>query len=982
MSCDKINPAVVSLNGASSAYGGSISNLTLNFGTLAEGINATVTLVGGSLTNPTPADGFTVGIMGMKLNMDVAGYGFTSSAAGMSTLRLTLKDKSHSFLDHDFVVRKDEVVGGIAGLNYLGKKYGPAPNNVASDLGFLVPSSSTQWVDIRAFFETLQTAYNLYRSPFATWLGAAEMTDEQVDDHCLTTNGKSIWQGEELKALLGDDDPDYPDITGLGILSGSGGVDACEEDDDEDCEEESEFPSGEFQFDGSLREVVMGVCNAVGWVPYWDAQTDKLVVVPSISSAAGNDILDDIDEKCTLVGSASSSDFTTSLSVGAIGGWSSTSSANQGQEGQGGKVARFYRASLINPTFYYAGCAKDTNKDGEATEAKKLYEINTGSTDVQKAMYASYDANIYAMYVLQTVLASRHAMGWDADTLANPIKAAVTMAGRDPNKVEIDMNWKAHIIIDPCSTYTINEVFKNHYCAEGEDDDCAGQVYGIYFEEGSTPEKHMVAKADGDWNKPAQKESAPQNHGGLFDGLFAKGYHVIRRRDFIKDEGGPDEELIRAFPAIFAENGLTGEEDAMRLYLKSIHGFYNRFYVIKESSGLRSATDIDGNSYGFYITQDSQGPGLAPVDDSGFRACPANPYINMWDCAITELKDLFIACSLIHTNECSVDVMEATSLVVWMRVLNGNVIKEFFANPPFYQVSRGCYSAASVEGNSNSQPMMHIYVKGASPNPEPSKGGENVTCLGTTTDSSDVEKIAQGMDSFALAETDGEGTLGLFDKIYQSWIVTATDIHSELDSLTVTSPSKLSLRAWFDTAGSMGTLTGGPGPQYLSHAVMPAGGSWSSKLNRSISVDAADLSRGGSSTADYLAAPLTEGSQYLPSQLGTMQTNLTAKVAAHAWTDSTSAARRTSTIVLGEDFADIDLPGIDEGLEALSITNQNGKLEVSITVGNSFERAAKRAMFELMASNTNLQHVALTNIPDTFIGGASPKLVQISKGMI
>jgi hypothetical protein len=106
------------------------------------------------------------------------------------------------------------------------------------------------------------------------------------------------------------------------------------------------------------------------------------------------------------------------------------------------------------------------------------------------------------------------------------------------------------------------------------------------------------------------------------------------------------------------------------------------------------------------------------------------------------------------------------------------------------------------------------------------------------------------------------------------------------------------------------------------------------------------------------------------------------KVKAHKWTDTTSAASQTLTIVLGDDLDDITLPEIEEGLESLSVTNSNGKLEISITVGNRFERESKRAMFELMGSVPSLQHVAAPNIPDTFIGGASPKLVQISKGLV
>ena len=138
MSCNVINPAKVSLNGSSSAYGGSISSVSLNFGLLSGGTNATVSLVGDSMSNPANGDGFTLGIMGLDLNMKVAGYTFSSSATGATTLRLTLKDKSHEILDNNFIVRNEEVPAGLTGpVQYIGTKYGTLPNDIAIDMGIL-----------------------------------------------------------------------------------------------------------------------------------------------------------------------------------------------------------------------------------------------------------------------------------------------------------------------------------------------------------------------------------------------------------------------------------------------------------------------------------------------------------------------------------------------------------------------------------------------------------------------------------------------------------------------------------------------------------------------------------------------------------------------------------------------------------------------------------------------------------------------------
>ena len=946
MSCNVINPAKVSLNGSSSAYGGSISNVSLNFGLLSAGTNATVTLVGSSMSNPTNGDGFTLGIMGLDLNMKIAGYTFSSSATGATTLRLTLKDKSHEILDNNFIVRREEVPAGLEGpIDYIGTKYGTLPNDIAIDMGILVPASDTMWGDLREYFKTLQIVYNLF---YKSW-GANFMTDEDVDDHVKAANGKTIWNSDELQDIL----------VKHGVLEG-------------------DVPAGAFQLDGSLREVVMGVANTLGAVVYWDCTSNSLVFSNAISSSAGSAVLADLSSKCEVVSSSSSADFTTSLSVGAIGSFSTNSSDTQQQKSQGGKMAKFYRGTPLTPTFHYPKCSTDEDKKNA-----ELFEIDINDNDMQKAFYASWHPEFYAMYALQTVLKAKFDRG-DKGQGCIPFLEGPLLNGRDNQlKVATSNEIQDSVIIDPCSSYTINSVFKNYYVGEGacSTTDCCSSVFAIYFKENSPPIRNLSVLAgenDADdgkgWN--AKPNQVPFKVAGYWkDFEFEDGYHIIRTK------------ADTSFSTVLNNEGLDGSADKLRLYLNAIFRFQNCFHVIKDGTNLRSAVDADDNFYSFYITQDSQGPGLAITAPNGFAHRPVDPYLSVEECGIPELSELLKACELMYKGTC--ELAADTAIIDWIRVLDSNGVKNFMEHPSRWQKARrGPFSQKTLDATCSSHPQMHLFIQEAPEDPfiGSSAGTDNCTggSIAPNAEMGIWEKIGQ------LALSGGTNAFfKTFDDKFQSFAITDTDIGGTAEALAPRDRSQSKVKAWIDIDGSMGTLTTGPGPQYIGAAAMPAGGTWTSKLNRGISIDAADIARQAGDLAQkygggncYNATAENEGKAYSDFMIASMIPELQSKVNAHQWTDTSSAASQTMTVVLGDDLGDITLPTIEEGLESLSITNSNGKLEISISVGNRFERESKRAMFDLMASVPSLQHVAAPNIPDTFIGGASPKLVQISKGLV
>ena len=775
------------------------------------------------------------------------------------------------------------------------------------------------------------------------------MMDEDVDAHVKAANGKTIWTTDELKEVLEKE----------GLVN-----------------DKSKFPSGSFQLDGSLREVVIGVANTLGWVVYWDCTTNSLVFAQGISSSAGSAVMNDLSNKCEVVSSSSSADFTTSLSVGAIGSFSTNSSDNQQQKSQGGKMAKFYRGTELSPTFHYPKCYADKDK-----KDKEMFEIDPEDADTQKAFYASWHPEYYAMYALQTVLKAKSERG-DIGDQAIAFLAGPPLPGRDNELQDASNQIQANVVIEPCSLYTVNSVFKNYYVSDvaNTEEDCCFSTHAIYFKEDSLPLRNLSILAGVNnedlgkgWNN--KPNDVPFKVAGYWkDFEFEDGFHIIR------------EKASAAFSTVLNNEGLDGSTDPLRLYLNAIYRFQNCVHVIRDGSTLRSPSDKDDKFYSYYVTQDSQGPGLSITAPNGFDHRAVDPYLSVEDSGITVLIDLLKSCEYIYKGTC--ELVSSTAIIDWIRVLNLNGVKSFMNHPKKWQKSRkGPFSQATLDATCSSRPQMHLFIQEHFDDPEIGSAQGSETCF-----SGNITEAAEGIWEKIGQLSLGGGTNAFFDsfdKRYQSFAITNTDIGSITQQMAPRSRNRSKVKAWIDIDGSMGTLTTGPGPQYIGYAALPDGGTWTSKLNRGISIDAADIAKKAGQQSQqygggncYNATAYNEAKAYSDFMISSMIPELQEKVNAHKWTDASSAASQTLTVVLGDDLSDITLPTIEEGLEALSVTSSNGKLEISVTVGNRFERESKRAMFELMGSVPSLQHVAAPNIPDTFIGGASPKLVQISKGLV
>jgi hypothetical protein len=155
---------------------------------------------------------------------------------------------------------------------------------------------------------------------------------------------------------------------------------------------------------------------------------------------------------------------------------------------------------------------------------------------------------------------------------------------------------------------------------------------------------------------------------------------------------------------------------------------------------------------------------------------------------------------------------------------------------------------------------------------------------------------------------------------------------------------------------------------------------WACSIKNDISVNAADVGLANGLLQSYQASAADQSDSYSKANQAKMQKHLEEKIANNVWSDSSTSNSQTISFIATGDVS--SLPGIAEGLESLNISQRDGLLEVSLTVGDSNLRAAKMAMINMRANNSKLRHGYSTHIPDTFASINSQRLVALSKGII
>ena len=628
MSCNIKILKGITLNGSKRIYGGALQSFSMSMGGLSSQIRATASLVADSgLTTPANGDDVTVNIGGANLKMQVGGYNFKSSAAGATTLTLNLFDTSNRFLDNFHItLAEEDAQDGVAPNNVavLGRKFGPLPEAALAPRGVVSATPDTKFGDLRAFYEKEMPS-------------CPEETDEarkqRVDDGVRGAAGKTLYTGADLAKACGN------------TVAFSPTFNASRND--------------LFDFRGTQREVLVQYANAVGAQTYWDMETEEVRIVANSSSSAGFAKLAVIGASCEVISASESVDYTNTLGKGAIGQVTS-SFQGENQSSSGREMSRFLTAVALDPVYKYSKCKNKKNA---------VLEDLTFNKDVLKAIQAAVNPKIYAAYALQAGVAGVD-MGavhplvckkiaeqckeltW---TTKNEAKKVVKKT-RETNQAE----WEVMLPLDDKPGYSANKFLEEYY--KGDDqNECTAQLAIVKLadlpEAGDDDPAVMIAseanamaegknfngpgKAPQDTKKDAQTPSGwntnqgadPYKSLGRFaGGKFEEGKIMIQYNPF--------------FDSIVGPGGLQGENDVLRQYLLAIQKFKNRFYVIKKD-GLKKSDGCDvqsigvqGKSYGYYLSSDSQGSPLSFEAMEGYKVVGLNPFTPLGECSCGELVAL------------------------------------------------------------------------------------------------------------------------------------------------------------------------------------------------------------------------------------------------------------------------------------------------------------------------------------------------------
>ena len=197
---------------------------------------------------------------------------------------------------------------------------------------------------------------------------------------------------------------------------------------------------------------------------------------------------------------------------------------------------------------------------------------------------------------------------------------------------------------------------------------------------------------------------------------------------------------------------------------------------------------------------------------------------------------------------------------------------------------------------------------------------------------------------------------------------------------------------WYRVSGAENSFNSQSGEFSITAMVPPSENCWTSKYDFGISVNAADIGRDNES-ASWLATSANMGNSYGFDNRDIMQGYLYKKLRNAAVADKTVAQSRSISYVSttrfetfrqGEssnaDEAEIELPTIAEGLEGIQISINGSQTEVSLTVGNTQQRQASKAMFERMVQSPGTLYRPGGLMPNSFMQGTTPRFQNFMKG--
>lgn len=968
MTCKILDSSKVSLNGSVRHYGGVMQSLTLNFGDLTTRHKASVTLVleeeGTAFAEPAQGDKLTIEIQNQNFGeFIIESFSISTDSSSANTLRIELRDISHKILDHDYLLLKDEFGFFKSEKHtFLGCKYGPIPDEDAMQMSLSWNSNTdTKWGDIRSFYQSLKNHQAIvYEDVFP-------LDEDEVDYKTVNTSGKTLywWQNPEapinqktLKEAIGD------------LLEG----------------DINSIPDGPYDYSGTRREVIIQLCNELGYLAYFNNLTKKVRISRSIQVGKGIAAISKLESNCKVLNKTQSSDFSRTHHQWAMG---SFSSASQGEtyQYQGVTRKRCFIAKKLDPDFSFVPCGLDGNN-------AVLLEPNE---DFNKAVTAAANPKIFAAYALETILLKNA----ENDELPKLTRER-QVKGRGANKENItDKLEEVVSVVDETSpvfaNYNKNKIFEEYYTNEETDPNglCNGAnklipvTINTERDLGSNENKNAIAgELINTYRQLNEDQQAPFKTLGEFlpdKGKFKDGLIALHKQGTVH--------------SLLEENG-TGfgaEHDVLRLYLLAIHSFKNRFFVIRGSNAEYSAK-ISGREYGYLITTDTSG--LQMEVEEGYEIKGFNPLTSVLDTQVEVLKQIATAGFMMYQRSGDLEQFRDVAVIDLVRALEENELDKFFKSPEAYHPNRTEF----VDKKNQAEPLMHILYRTEHSHPldKFADADEKLFKEGNFEPGSQEHIMKTYFKTCSLPMPINAGNLlgnesnpieyshGNIDygERYSMFGI-KIGLSSKITPASFQPRERNSIKVFYNVDTTGGSVTGSDGHftiQRTSFKSFDEELIFSSGLEAGLSINAADLGLKNKiftnlslSAADPTLLGMT--SIYSKQNQELMIQALEKKVLNHVFIDDEVAKNTSVSILMTED---LDLPKInmEEGLESLSISaKENGQLILNISVGNKNKIKQKEAARKLMQKYSKLSHNYASSTYSAFSDFGSQTFIRNAKNM-
>lgn len=924
MACTIKTSKLITVNGGTKAFGGVVSNVTMNLGAGNQSTTASVSLVrdgNSGFDLPETFEEVTVGVGNAKYKMVVRSYSTQTSATSADSLKIELVDTSYQWLDLNVIIlnEADRTGGGIERSSYgngvmavhaLGTKW--IPRTDEDMFGNILPTPDGQWMKAREYWTNKN-----WKAMFG--LGVMKpMTPQQLEDRIVNESGSILYEAGEVFELIGIPSSAIP-----------GTVDLKEK----------------LKFVGTFREVLTSLANYYGFFCWWDSAEEKLRLSTEIDLDEGGAILDNLEDSCVVTASGSTTDASSTYAKAAFSQFDNrwTYTATYGSSPARG--IRFHRAELLDSVFKYRKCW-----EGENVKAPNLEEFGAPfappnvpavrfTINEKKAMMAALmGPDIYAAYVLQTLAAANDGvvmpnMDWEEE-LPNGEKISIVADGVPAANIVNECPWQQQdqndFLLDLYSNQAVAD------CGKGEHPTCGciwpANVKGEALKTAWRTEFNRLSEI----NEPAALRNLGFEKVGKppkLDMEQMAGFFRINGTGSTLFKGGNSEP--------------NAEDDPMYKYLRALVPFVNRFYVVRRGGNLSaiekywvSEAGIK-KTYNYFVGTSSQ----PELSNASGTLTPVHPALRLDKCQFPEFLELFKALEYIYTGKDSqldpdlypaildftrwLDGAPATLAAYFAAAANGGGVNQFFS----------CTPQTSVEGAN--QPKMYFVVLQNATNMDPHIDAD----IKLAADA--INLVGGGVDINVQQFLDHNNC--------SLYMANNNDIHRSIPPLT-DSDLRVDAERWlqceYATTSANGndtTSTEMPYNFYCNWLALP-NLSPNDKVftgkfeSTQVSAEELGLSNGEFTTfGSIIASPFSP-----TNKLAMAEVNRVKAETATDYDTVPAVSRRVSFILTEED--EVDLPLQNEGLEGLSINVNADHATVDLIVGNV---AAKKVAKDIATNKLN-----------------------------